>query len=338
MAATWASFLVRGVLAGCQDFRFYSLTLAVQGVATIVPSLVLTLLGSGHMLGYALAFALGPLIGAASGLPSPALRRSWRATGIADADVDADTGAADQVGEAAEPGGSIREKLILLTFATLVSQLLINAVPLIIGPRLAAGDLHSQKLGTSLSSSMGLSRLALLCLFPLQAPLLPLLAAAAVRRDFREVRRKTGFLVGACLVAGVLGVGAVVAAGPWLLKAYLHAPTPLSRGFLSALALSTAFLMTAFVLQSAQVALNRHRVVFGSWLAGLVAMAVVFALPLAPLAAAGWAGIAGPLVVTVVAAVDVMFVTRSAPPVTEAGASDAQTPPQSAPVAEAVRP
>ncbi|MFL6111286.1 MAG: hypothetical protein ACJ786_08030 [Catenulispora sp.] len=383
LAATWASFLVRGVLAGCQDFRFYSLTLAVQGVATIVPSLVLTLVGSGHMLGYALVFALGPLVGAASGLPSSALRRSWRAVGVAESQPTASddrlagaeaqpvtaepraAGArvaradqADEPGAEAqpviaeaqaagarvalaehddEPGGSAREKLLLLTLATLLSQVLINAVPLIIGPRLAAGGAHGADLAKSLSSSMGLSRLALLCLFPLQAPLLPLLAAAAVRRDFREVRRKTGFLVGACLVAGVLGVGAVVAAGPWLLTAYLHVPTLLSRGFLSALALSTAFLMTAFVLQSAQVALNRHRVVFGAWLAGLVAMAVVFALPLAPLAAAGWAGIAGPLVVTVVAAVDVMFVTRSAPPVPAAGTGDAQPAPQPAPVAEGVR-
>jgi hypothetical protein len=52
-------------------------------------------------------------------------------------------------------------------------------------------------------------------------------------------------------------------------------------------------------------------VVFASWLAGLAAMALVFALPLSPLAAAGWAGILGPLVVTVIAAGDVMFVTRS---------------------------
>jgi hypothetical protein len=41
-------------------------------------------------------------------------------------------------------------------------------------------------------------------------------------------------------------------------------------------------------------------------------MALVFALPLSPLAVAGWAGISGPLVVTVIAAADVMLVTRSA--------------------------
>ncbi|NUP46086.1 MAG: hypothetical protein HOW97_02050, partial [Catenulispora sp.] len=360
LAATWASFLVRGVLAGCQDFPFYSGTLVVQGVATIVPSLALTLAGSGHMLGYAFAFALAPLAAAASGLVSPALRRSWRATGDVRTGADTRTDTAEEVAhataalaetqptaalaeplaelpnlaelpdpaeptapatparppqpaEAPEPGGNPREKLILLTLATLVSQLLINAVPLIIGQRLAGGDEAGRQLGKSLSSSMGLSRLALLCLFPLQAPLLPLLAAAAVRGDFREVRRKTGFLVGACLAAGALGVGAVVAVGPWLLKTYFATEAPLSRTFLSALALSTAFLMTAFVLQSAQVALNRHRVVFASWAAGLAAMAAVFALPLAPLDAAGWAGIAGPLVVTVVAAVDVTLVTRPAP-------------------------
>ncbi|HEY0938031.1 MAG TPA: hypothetical protein VGD91_30345, partial [Trebonia sp.] len=396
LAATWASFLVRGVLAGCQDFRFYSLTLVVQGAATLIPSVVLTLAdggysrpvgaahqtggGAGPMLGYAFIFALAPLFAALSGLVSPVLRRSWRATGAAAVDSPvagdslatigspAQTLLADEIvaaGDGAEtspttvlpeadeePGGSPREKLILLTLATLISQLLINAVPLIIGQRLAGGDTHSVDLGKSLNSSMGLSRLALLCLFPLQAPLLPLLAAAAVRGDFREVRRKTGFLIGACLAAGALGVVAVVAAGPWLLKVYLHTPASLSRPFLSALALSTAFLMTAFVLQSAQVALNRHRVVFASWLAGLAAMAAVFALPLSPLGAAAWAGILGPLVVTAIAAADVMFVTRSPRTVTAAaaGAVDAVPAPvgaapagdgpgsgQSAPVAEGVR-
>lgn len=329
LAATWASFLVRGVLAGCQDFRYYSFTLVVQGVATIVPSVVLALAGHGHLLGYAFVFALAPLVAALSGLASPALRRSWRATGTAAPSGAA--GFAEDAHAAEEPGGSPREKLILLTLATLVSQLLINAVPLIINPRLDPGA------AKSLGSSMGMSRLALLCLFPLQAPLLPLLAAAAVRRDFREVRRKTGFLVAACLGAGVLGVAAVAAAGPWLLKAYFGASTTLSRPFLSALALSTAFLMTAFVLQSAQVALNRHRLVFASWLAGLAAMAVVFVLPLSPLGAAAWAGILGPLVVTVIAAADVMFVTRSRRTVNAAATGDILGAAQSSPAVEGVR-
>jgi O-antigen/teichoic acid export membrane protein len=339
LAGTWASFLVRGVLAGCQDFTFYSGTLVVQGVAMIVPSLVLTVTGADEMLGYAFAFGLAPLVAAASGLASPALRRSWgrSAKDVAAEDVAAEEVAADHVADA-EPGGSPREKLVLLTLATLLSQVLINAVPLIVGPRLAGGDALSRELGKSLSSSMGLSRLALLCLFPLQAPLLPLLAAAAVRGDFREVRRKTGLLVGACLGAGALGVAGVVAIGPWLLRSYFDAHAPLSLTFLAALALSTAFLMTGFVLQSAQVALNRHRVVFVAWLAGLAAMAVVFALPLGPLDAAGWAGIAGPLVVTVIAAADVMFVTRSGPARDGVGDQAAGLPPQPAPVTGGVRP
>jgi hypothetical protein len=116
------------------------------------------------------------------------------------------------------------------------------------------------------------------------------------------------------------------------LRHYFAAGTPLSWVFLSALAVSTAFLMTAFVLQSAQVALNRHRVVFVSWLAGLAAMALVFALPLAPLDKAAWAGILGPLAVTVIAAADVMFVTRAVP----AGPAAAPVVP-AARVAEGVR-
>lgn len=355
LGSTWAAFLVRGLLAGCQDFFNYSMTLVVQGVATIVPSLVLTSAGHGHLLGYAFIFALAPLVSAVSGLASPALRRSWRAVDANDGaaaasaadstktavsaaaaditQVDSATESTDSSTPASatpaaeedeEPGGSPREKLILLTLATLLSQLLINAVPLIISSRLHPGQ------AKSLDSAMGMSRLALLCLFPLQAPLLPMLAAAAVRRDFREVRRKTGFLVAACLATGALGVVAVAAAGPWLLRSYFAATDPLSRLFLAALALSTAFLMTGFVLQSAQVALNRHRVVFAAWLAGLAAMAVVFVLPLSPLEAAAWAGILGPFAVTAIAAADVMFVTRSQPTVSAAGSGSAETVPDPA--------
>jgi hypothetical protein len=85
------------------------------------------------------------------------------------------------------------------------------------------------------------------------------------------------------------------------------------------------------------VALNRHRVVFGSWLAGLAVMAVVFALPLSPLGAAASAGILGPLVVTVIAAADVMFVTRSEPSAPAVAGPAGNGAVQAAPVVEGVR-
>jgi O-antigen/teichoic acid export membrane protein len=294
LASTWSSFLVRGVLAGCQDFKYYTLTLVVEGVARMAPALLLAVAGIGSALVFGLVFALGPLFAAASGLLAPSLRRSWAADS---------TGSAVEV--APETGDSARAKLTLLTLATLVSQLVMNAVPLVVIPRL------DKDLGGAVGSAMGLSRLALLCLFPLQAPLLPLLAASAAHGDFADVRKKVRFLIAACLGAGVLGVAASMAAGPWLLRHYFGTKAPLSGGFLAGMAASTAFLMTAFVLQSAQVALNRHRMVLVGWSAGLTAMGAIFALPLAALDAAVWAAVAGGLVVTLIMAADVIMATRS---------------------------
>jgi hypothetical protein len=302
LAATWASFLVRGILAGCQDFKYYTLTLVVEGVSRIVPSLLLTMLGAGSVWAFGLIFALGPLFAAASGLLAPSLRHGWSAAG-----PGSESAASGEL--APEPGDSAQTKLVLLTLATLVSQLVMNAVPIVVIPWLSADG--NGDLGAAVGSAMGLSRLALLCLFPLQAPLLPLLAAAATRGDMREVRKKTRFLVAACLGAGALGVGASLAVGPWLLTTYLATRAPLSRGFLAGLAAGTAFLMTAFVLQSAQVALSRHRFVLVAWTSGLAVMGLVFLLPVPALDAAVWAGLAGPLVVTGVMAVDVLAVTRA---------------------------
>jgi hypothetical protein len=295
LAATWASYLVRGILAGGQDFPWYTVTLVVEGLTRMAPALLLMVAGGAHVWEFALIFALGPLFAAASGLFAPSLRRHWASAAGASA------------APRPEPGASARTKLTLLTLATLVSQLVMNAVPLVL-PWLV--DSGQTKLVASVGAAMGLSRLALLCLFPLQAPLLPVLAQSAARGDFADVRKKVRFLVAGCLGAGALGIVASLIVGPWLLKSYLSAPATLSRGFLAGMAASTAFLMTAFVLQSAQVALNRHRMVLIGWSVGLVVMGAVFALPVPALDAAVWAGIAGPSAITVLMLADVVAVTR----------------------------
>src|SRR6185437_9282675 len=47
LAGIWASFLIRGVLSGRQQFRSYAITMVVEGLARLLPSLVLALLGVG---------------------------------------------------------------------------------------------------------------------------------------------------------------------------------------------------------------------------------------------------------------------------------------------------
>ena len=96
--------------------------------------------------------------------------------------------------------------------------------------------------------------------------------------------------------------------------------------------------MTSFVLQSAQVALNRHRMVLIGWTLGLATMGAVFLLPMSALHAAIWAGVAGPLLITVVMAVDVLAATRPGAPALGAPADPAGSAGRVGPAASPVPP
>lgn len=299
LAGIWASFLVRGVLSGRQQFRSYAITMVVEGLARLLPSIALALFGLGSTWSQGLIFALGSGVAAVSGLfvaRAPAAQAAPQG-------VEAEVAAAGEP----ETANQAAVRLARLTGGVLAGQVLMYAMPLVVNGRLAS---DSQKvLVISIGAAVGLTRLALLILFPLQAPLLPKLTAAAALGRMGEVRRMTAMLVGVCVAAGLAGVVGAGLFGPWVLVTVMGAPVRLSAILLMELAVGTLFLLVANILQSALTALNRQQTVLVAWSLGVVAMAIVFAVPLGPLTTAAVASMVGPAVTMVVMAWDVLRIT-----------------------------
>jgi O-antigen/teichoic acid export membrane protein len=201
-------------------------------------------------------------------------------------------------------------RLARLTGGIMAGQVIVYAVPLFINGRIA----QDQDLVLSVAAAVGLTRLALLVLFPLQAPLLPELTAAAARREMHLVRRSSAKLVGAALAAGLFGVLVVGSVGPWIVHVVMGGPAILPRPFLIELAAATLFLLVANALQTALIALNRQQIVLWGWVAGVVVMFLLFLLPFGVLTTGALAAMVGPLVTSLVFGRDVLLATRAAAP------------------------
>jgi len=193
-------------------------------------------------------------------------------------------------------------RLVRLTGGVLAGQVLMYAMPLVVNGRLTADKDRLVAVG----AAVGLTRLALLVLFPLQAPLLPKLSAAAALGRMAEVRRMTAMLIAVVVTAGLAGVAGAGLVGPWVLTNVMGARVSLSATLLMELATGTLFLLVANILQSALTALNRQQTVLVAWSLGVVAMFIVFAAPLGPLTTAAVASLVGPAVTMVVMAWDVL--------------------------------
>ncbi len=294
LVSVWAAFLVRGVLTGRQQFRSYAITMVVEGLARLLPSILLALSGYGSTWAYGLVFALGSAAAAVSGLfvaraPIPVARQEGAVPG----------------GEP-ETANQAAARLARLTGGVLAGQVLMNAMPLVVAGRLT----HEPALAVTVSSAVGLTRLALLVFFPLQAPLLPKLTAAAARGEMGAVRRITSTLVAVCVATSLASIAGTGLFGPWVLRHIMGTKADLSATFLMELTTGTLFFLVANVLQSALIALNRQQTVLVAWSLGVVTMFVVFALPLGVLTTAAVASIAGPVVTTVIMTADVLRMTR----------------------------
>src|ERR1700685_300035 len=68
LVGSLAVFPVRGLLTGRQDFSVFSLTLVVQGLGVLVPSLLMLLLGISSVWMFGLLFAISPGLATLSGV------------------------------------------------------------------------------------------------------------------------------------------------------------------------------------------------------------------------------------------------------------------------------
>jgi O-antigen/teichoic acid export membrane protein len=270
--------VIRGLFSGQRRYGWYGTSLAAEGLARLVPSVVLVwvgIAGAGHgPAAFGFAFALGTLLAAATtaagvrpGTPGPAAPVRAMARGVG-----------------------------FLAAASALSFLLANIAPVVLTSRLT-GDPGT---AASFVSLFVLARLPLFLFSPVQAFLLPSLTAAAERDDKAGVRRQIRtmmVLVGAIGLASV--VGAAVA-GPWAAQVFFNAPRELSALVAALLGLSTVIMILAQVLQPALVALGEHRVVMAAWIAGTAVFGALLGTPTDPLVAVLAAQLAGPAAVVLI--------------------------------------
>lgn len=295
------SFQVRGTLSGRQDFHVLSITLLVEAFTRMLPSVVLLAVGCHAAWLYGLMFALGPVLSAVVGIWLP---KVWHRPHLEYPEATQ----ADEADEESE--GRAARNLGLLTGATLASQLLLNAVPLLVQARYQHAELMVADQAAAILSAVGLARLGIVALLPIQEPLLPKLTTAAEQGRVHDVRSRTLQLVGVCVALGVVAVLVSATAGPWVLRDIMHAHAVLPNWFLAAFAAGTMFMMIAFILQAGLIAMNRHLSVMIGWALGVVVTIPVFMVSgdIKDVTAAG--ALVGPLVAALYLAVDLWWTMR----------------------------
>jgi O-antigen/teichoic acid export membrane protein len=299
------SFQVRGTLSGKQDFHVFSITLLVESFTRMLPCALLLVAGNRDLWLYGLFFALGPVLSAVVGIVLPKI---WHRPQYDEFGGD---DAGEQSTALEESGGRAAANLGLLTGATLASQLLLNAVSLLVIARYQhSPDKQTQNLAAAINSAVGLARIGIVALLPIQTPLLPKLTTAAERGDVGEVRRKTLLLVAICAGIGLAAILVCATIGPWVMRDIMHATAELPRWFLAAFAGATMFMMIAMILQPGLIAMNRHKSVMIGWTLGFVVSVPVLLIngDILKVTAAG--AIVGPLVTSIFLAIDLWWSMR----------------------------
>jgi O-antigen/teichoic acid export membrane protein len=317
------SFQVRGTLSGKQDFHVFSITLLVESFTRMLPCLVLLAVGNHDLWLYGLFFALGPVLSAVVGIMLPKLWYRPQYAEFAEYDGDETSSTAEE-----ESGGRAAANLGLLTGATLASQLLLNAVSLLVIARYSNVYGSDQRTAAAIISAVGIARLGIVALLPIQTPLLPKLTTAAERGEVGEVRRRTLLLVTICAGLGLIAAIACATIGPWAMRDIMHALDTLPRWFLATLASATMFMMIAMILQPALIAMNRHKSVMIGWSLGVVATLPVFIFTsdgnILTITAIG--ALVGPLVTAVFLAVDLWWSMRRPPAATPTAPDQSHSP------------
>jgi O-antigen/teichoic acid export membrane protein len=274
-------YLARGVLGGTRRFVGYSATLALEGAARLLPSVIIAISGAPNAAAYALLFAAGSAFGAFAGLP-------WlRRLDTAGVGVPALVGVDGQpLGVPSGPDDTTLTQMasatLVLAGSTLLSQLVANLAPIVVASRLSADPATA----AAFTSAFILVRIPFFLFAPVQAMLLPTLTTAATRGQFSVFRRTLRLILTAIACVGIPGAVASLLVGPWAVQILFGAHVRLSGLMLGVLGIGTIGLMIAQVLQPALVALGRHRSVTLSWLLGSVVLAGLLFLPGDPVHAA----------------------------------------------------
>ncbi len=280
VAGAASVYVLRGLFGGQRRYGWYGASLAAEGLARLVPSVVLVWVGiaatgaATGAFGFAFAFgavlaAVATIMGIRPGAPGPPLGLLRMARGVG-----------------------------FLAGASALSLLLANIAPVVLTARLTDDP------GTAASfvSLFVLARIPLFLFAPVQAFLLPSLTAAVERGEAARVRRQVRTVLVMVGAIGLVGVVGAAIAGSWAARAFFNAPLELPWLVAALLGVSTVIMMIGQVLQPALVALGEHRTAMSAWIVGTIVFGALLFAPTDPLVATVVAQLAGPAVVIVIMA------------------------------------
>lgn len=286
-----AVYLLRGLFAGEQRFGWYAVSLGLEGAARIVPCVVLAVAGSTDPLAYGWAFALGTGVAALLCLPASRPARAEVAFGRS----DRAKATFARVGPPVDVRAMARATGLLIV-ASGLTYVVANTAPLVLTARLP----DAPEVAAGYISLFVLARIPVFLFGPVQAFLLPTLAAGAERADGAHLRARLRVALLAVAAVGVPGALLTAAFGPWAARTFFGAPVDLPHAAAGLLGTGTVAMLAAQVLQPALVALRVHRMATTAWVAGTAVFAAVLVAPVDPATAAVTAQVAGPAVVCLV--------------------------------------
>jgi len=252
------AYVARGLLSGNGRYASYGAQFVVDGALRMVAAGALALAGVREVWAFALVLVVAPLLAVLVTTP----RRPVVVTsGAGDPPLDR---------------GPVRRAVVVLVVASLASQLLANAGPLIVQLRATPAE---EVLSGQFLAALTIARVPVFMFSAVQAVLLPGLATLVGLRDVPGFRRRLGLVTAATTAIGLVGTVAVWAWGDLLVPLLFGDGFGVSRTVITLLAASGALFMLAQLAAQALLALSAERVVVIGWVAGAVALVAAALLP-----------------------------------------------------------
>jgi O-antigen/teichoic acid export membrane protein len=238
-------FLTFGILAGNRTFRSYGLVTGMEGTGRLAGGAILLLVGIRDATDFGFIVALAPTLAALCGI------RALRSSERQGAPVDTTHGLGT---------------MLWLLGSSLIQAFLINAGPLLV--KLLSSRSEAAQTGRFLSGLV-LVRVPLFLYSAAAATLLPALAGAATREDWRGFRNQLDRL-GLCILGlAMTSVTLAATIGPALLRVIFGATYSLDRPTLCAMATATSLLLVAATFGIALTSTGAVRFLFVCSLIGL---------------------------------------------------------------------
>ena len=248
------AYVSRGALSGRTSFGRYSAQLIAEGVVRLLLVAVCVAVGVVSPWGFAVVVPLALTV---------AVALTWR-----------------------------RDERLVRTSLALVRDLASSMAPLLVASLLSFSlvnlgpvairyvqDVPDAALDGSYLAAAFIARLPIFAFAAVQAVLMPRLARSVVKNDAADFRGTVLRVLVPTVGLGLLGVGLVAVAGPWLLGLLAGPQYDLPRGDMILLTAAYACYLLTLVLQPAAVALGRHRASAMVWVLGALTFPVAWVLP-----------------------------------------------------------